>query len=207
MLGLTLLGIAFIVINNSSKATEVEGVLDCVADSCYSCVQTDHCGICDSATGKIICLNKNASTTDVKSFCGNSIEIEDVCQTKESWLAIVGLVLYIMGFAPGMGPLPWTINSEIFPNWARDTALSLTTFMNWVCNSIISQTFLQLSNAATPSGAFFTYCAITFVGMCYFFIFLPETRGMSLENTEELFEGKVTFIGLNSGYEQKKNNK
>ena len=29
--------------------------------------------------------------------------------------------------------------SEIFPNWARDTALSLTTFMNWVCNSIISQ--------------------------------------------------------------------
>ncbi|KAL5259603.1 hypothetical protein ACHWQZ_G009898 [Mnemiopsis leidyi] len=160
MLGLTLLGIAFIVINNSSKAMDVEEVMD----------------------------------------------IEDVCKTKESWLAIVGLVLYIMGFAPGMGPLPWTINSEIFPNWARDTALSLTTFMNWVCNSIISQTFLQLSNAATPSGAFFTYCAITFVGMCYFFVFLPETRGMSLENTEELFESKVMFVGLNAGYEPKKTN-
>lgn len=64
------------------------------------------------------------------------------------------------------------------------------------------QTFLQLSNAATPSGAFFTYCGITFLGMVYFYIFLPETKGMSLDNTEQLFKHKRVFIGLKAGYER-----
>ena len=66
-------------------------------------------------------------------------KISSVCDTQYSWMAVLGLVVYIMGFAPGMGPLPWTINSEIFPNWSRDMAMSITTTTNWICNSIISQ--------------------------------------------------------------------
>ncbi|XP_063680369.1 uncharacterized protein LOC134815725 [Bolinopsis microptera] len=213
MLGLSLLGVAFIVITNSSKAMDVAGVSDCageiIAESCYSCVESNNkCGICEGASGSLMCLSTNVTLiSDITQYCASGVtDIEKVCKTKESWLAIVGLIIYIMGFAPGMGPLPWTINSEIFPNWARDTALSLTTFTNWVCNSIISQTFLQLSNAATPSGAFFTYCAITFVGMVYFFICLPETKGISLEHTEELFESRLTFAGFKAGYEPKNKN-
>ena len=34
---------------------------------------------------------------------------------------------------------PPLCRSEIFPNWARDTALCITTFTNWLGNSIISQ--------------------------------------------------------------------
>ena len=75
-------------------------------------------------------------------FPGDQCQEADVCQTEYSWLAVVGLVVYMMGLAPGMGPLPWTINSEIFPNWSRDTAMSITTTTNWVCNSIVSQVYL-----------------------------------------------------------------
>ena len=66
-------------------------------------------------------------------------KVSSVCETQYSWMAVLGLVVYIMGFAPGMGPLPWTINSEIFPNWSSDTAMAITTTTNWICNSIISQ--------------------------------------------------------------------
>ncbi|KAL2485397.1 Inositol transporter 1 [Abeliophyllum distichum] len=31
------------------------------------------------------------------------------------WMAVMGLALYISFFAPGMGPVPWTVNSEIYP--------------------------------------------------------------------------------------------
>ncbi|KAH9704553.1 Inositol transporter 1 [Citrus sinensis] len=30
------------------------------------------------------------------------------------WIAVIGLALYITFFAPGMGPVPWTVNSEVY---------------------------------------------------------------------------------------------
>jgi hypothetical protein len=37
-----------------------------------------------------------------------------------SWVALAAIGGYLAAFAPGMGPLPWTINSEIYPHEARD---------------------------------------------------------------------------------------
>ena len=61
-------------------------------------------------------------------------------------LAIVVLFIYIAFFAPGMGPLPWTINAEIYPTWARSTAIAIATTVNWLCNLIVSMTFLTLTD-------------------------------------------------------------
>ena len=43
----------------------------------------------------------------------------DYCPSEVAWIVVVGLCLYLFFFAPGMGPMPWTINSEIYPLWAR----------------------------------------------------------------------------------------
>ena len=61
-------------------------------------------------------------------------------------LTIVVLFLYIAFFAPGMGPLPWTINSEIYPTWARSTAIAIATTVNWLCNLLVSMTFLTFTD-------------------------------------------------------------
>ncbi|KAL5259604.1 hypothetical protein ACHWQZ_G009899 [Mnemiopsis leidyi] len=201
MIGLTLLGISFIVIDKSSQGILTTGVGECVATSCYACLQSDLCGTCTDLAGQLLCVSRNA--TDLVSLGCSGDKVSSVCETQYSWMAVLGLVVYIMGFAPGMGPLPWTINSEIFPNWSRDTAMAITTTTNWICNSIISQTFLQLTNAATTSGAFFIYCGMILIGMIYFFIFLPETRGISLENTEQLFSSSLTFIGIKSSLKKR----
>ena len=52
----------------------------------------------------------------------------------------------------GMGPMPWTINSEIYPLWARSTGNAAATTVNWVSNLVIAMTFLTLTEAITTYG-------------------------------------------------------
>lgn len=50
--------------------------------------------------------------------------------------------------------MPWTINAEIYPMWARSTGNAVATSTNWIFNLIISLTFLTLSTAITRQGTF-----------------------------------------------------
>lgn len=38
-------------------------------------------------------------------------------------LVLAGLLLYLAAFSPGLGPVPWAVNAEIFPSQARPTPL------------------------------------------------------------------------------------
>ena len=42
----------------------------------------------------------------------------------------------------GAGPVPWTLNAEIYPLWCRSVAASLAAFINWTCDFILSVSFL-----------------------------------------------------------------
>ncbi len=108
--------------------------------------------------------------------------------TKLAPLAIVALFLYIATFAPGFGPLPWTINSEIYPTWARSTAISIATMVNWSFNLLVSMTFLSMADALGQPTTFGVYACLTFMGLLFVVLFVPETRGRSLEEVETLFQ-------------------
>lgn len=59
------------------------------------------------------------------------------CPSPVSFLPIAGMALYLCCFSAGFGPMPWTLNAEIYPNWARSTGLphspnpSFTMEGNW----------------------------------------------------------------------------
>jgi len=191
IVGLVVLGTAFIIMEPQSVITQGFGEDACgVATNCQQCTDAPGCGVCVS-NEVLLCIN---STRDVYQGHCDVGTFSVYCPSDKSWVAILGLVVYIAGFAPGMGPLPWAINSEIFPNWARSTALSITTMTNWIGNSVISQTFLRLANAVTPSGAFFLYGIVAVIAIVYFILFLPETKDLGLENTQHLFDNQVVFV-------------
>lgn len=103
-------------------------------------------------------------------------------------LAIVMVFLYIASFAPGFGPLPWTINSEIYPTWARSTAISIATMVNWTFNLLVSMTFLTMADNLGQPATFGVYAGLTFLGLLFVILLVPETRGRTLEEVESLFQ-------------------
>lgn len=111
----------------------------------------------------------------------------DICPAPYSFIVLAGLCLYLLTFGPGMGPMPWTINSEIYPLWARTTCCSITTSMSWFFNMLISLTFLTLVRGITREGAFALYATFGVAGFIFLFFFLPETKGKNLEETYAMF--------------------
>lgn len=170
---------------------------------CSSCIAEPRCGFCYDAQNLAVasCLEKNLddNTRSIGGPCtegsGNSnfVFANHICPSMtqgiglNTWLVLTGLVMYLAAFAPGMGPMPWTINSEIYPMWARSFCYSIATSVNWMFNLLISLTFISLTEALTTHGAFYMYSVIASIGWLLLFWKLPETRGRSLEDISSLF--------------------
>ena len=167
---------------------------------CLDCLGVqENCGFCyakDSSNNPIYgsCVPINVSSSENTAAFGRCSRKDhsvtwsyQACPYKYAWLAIVALVLYIAAFAPGMGPMPWTINSEIYPLWVRSTGNAFATATNWTCNLVISMTFLSLTEWITRYGAFWLYGGISVFGWLFFFVYLPETKTKSLEELQHLF--------------------
>jgi len=105
-------------------------------------------------------------------------------------LALASLALYVAFFAIGLGPVPWTVNSEIYPLQVRSKANSIATTVNWGSNLIVSFTFLTLTTYITKYGAFWLYSGIVLVSIAYVYFFLPETMGKSMEQIQQELSGR-----------------
>lgn len=111
------------------------------------------------------------------------------CPSAYSVISLIGLCLYLVSFAPGLGPMPWLINGELYPTWARSVCNSFTTSINWFFNLLISLTFLSLTQLLTIYGAFWLYAGFGLIGFTVFFYCLPETKDKSIE--EEAFDTSI----------------
>ena len=106
-------------------------------------------------------------------------------QDSASWLALAALLVYIAGFAMGLGPVFWLMISEVFALRIRGPAMATSTVANWGANFAISFTFLSLVSLISRSGTFFVYAALGVVALIVFHRKVPETKGRSLEEIEE----------------------
>lgn len=60
------------------------------------------------------------------------------------WLPLSCLVIYVLSFSLGFGPIPWLMMGEILPAKIRGTAASVATGFNWSCTFIVTKTFADL---------------------------------------------------------------
>ncbi|KAK7399952.1 hypothetical protein VNO78_11149 [Psophocarpus tetragonolobus] len=156
---------------------------------CMKCLKAE-CGFC--ASGSNILLPGACLTSDdvTKGMCQKDHRAwyTKGCPSKSGWLAIVGLALYIIFFSPGMGTVPWVVNSEIYPLRYRGVCGGISSTTNWISNLVVSQTFLTLTVAIGTAWTFMLFGFVALVGIFFVLIFVPETKGVPIEEVEQMLE-------------------
>lgn len=109
-------------------------------------------------------------------------------------LAVVFVLLYVIGFAIGMGAVTWVIMAEILPNRVRSKAMSVMIAVSWASNLLISQFTLTVIEALGSSAGgseddqqkqgvaylFGIFGAIVFCCLIFFATMVPETKGIKM---------------------------
>jgi SP family arabinose:H+ symporter-like MFS transporter len=100
-------------------------------------------------------------------------------------------ILYLMFFSSCIGPVFWTLMSELFPNRIRGLAMSIPVFTQWFFNAIVVLLFpWMFHNAATLSWGLLAIMAL--LQALFTWLFVPETKGKSLEQIEHFWHQQDT---------------
>jgi MFS transporter, SP family, galactose:H+ symporter len=97
---------------------------------------------------------------------------------------LTDVLAYIACFAVGMAPVSWLIISEIYPTSIRSQAMAVASVTMWVCNLLVSVTFLSLIGSLGLKFSFWIYAAASIAALVFSFRLVPETKGRTLEEIE-----------------------
>ncbi|KZT02553.1 general substrate transporter [Laetiporus sulphureus 93-53] len=102
------------------------------------------------------------------------------------WVACAFVWIFAMGFGYSWGPCSWIVVSEIWPLSVRGKGMSIATSSNWMNNFIVGQvTPTMLSDIGF--GTFVFFGSFTFLGGLFILFLVPETKGLTLEEMDEVF--------------------
>ncbi|OZJ05111.1 hypothetical protein BZG36_01380 [Bifiguratus adelaidae] len=113
----------------------------------------------------------------------------------QGWVAVAFIYVYIASFACSWGPIGWVLPSEIFPLRVRAKGISISASSNWMNNfiiALITPPMLQAWNW----GAYVFFAAFCFLAFFWVLIFVPETKGRTLEEMDEVFGSKAGTVDV-----------
>ncbi|OCL03960.1 general substrate transporter [Glonium stellatum] len=102
------------------------------------------------------------------------------------WAAVVMVWLFVIHFGYSWGPCAWIVISEIWPLSNRPYGIALGASSNWMNNFIVGQVTPDMLSGMTY-GTYIFFGLLTFGGAIFVWLFVPETKGLSLEEMDILF--------------------
>ncbi|MDO8301972.1 MAG: sugar porter family MFS transporter [Sedimentisphaerales bacterium] len=110
-------------------------------------------------------------------------------------IILVIVSLAAIPHAIALGPLPWLMMSEIFPNRIRAKAVAITTTFLWSVIFVVAYIFPIISGYSekvlgSVSGMFWIYAVMCVFAIIFGVFLLPETKGKTLEQIAEGWKKK-----------------
>lgn len=102
------------------------------------------------------------------------------------YVMIIFGCLFILFYATTWAPCVWTVNGEMFPSRVRAYAVAIATCGNWSWNFLLGFfTPFITGDIGFRYGYVFAACSLTGAVIVYFFLY--ETKGLTLEQIEEMY--------------------
>jgi hypothetical protein len=101
------------------------------------------------------------------------------------YLTVASLIFFVAAWTIGPGTVVQLVISEIYPLSIRGIAMSAVTAVIWATYLVVTLTFLSLIDLLGKPDTFWLYAALCVVSFVYVYFYMPETKGLSLEEIEE----------------------
>uniref|UniRef100_A0A1B6GJS3 Major facilitator superfamily (MFS) profile domain-containing protein n=1 Tax=Cuerna arida TaxID=1464854 RepID=A0A1B6GJS3_9HEMI len=111
-----------------------------------------------------------------------------------TWFPVVNLFVFMAASTIGYLVVPWVMIGELYPSKVRGIMGGLTTFVGHFCVFIVVKTFPFFKSVST-FGTFLMYGTVSLLGTIFFFLYLPETQGRTLQEIEDYFCGRTKTLG------------
>lgn len=106
-----------------------------------------------------------------------------------TWVTLSALCLFVSVYAVGAGPIPWLMLREIFAPNVRRRATALTAGVHWFFAFGVTTLHQNLVHMISPGWTFWHYAVTSLIGTIFVYFFVPETKGKTLEEIHNEFDG------------------
>ena len=103
-------------------------------------------------------------------------------------LVMVGFSFFITSFAIGVGGTGWLIQGEVFPTAVRGRAAAIGASVDWIANFALIEVFPAWHNAIGLGWVMVCFAVIAVLAIGFVYRWLPETKGLSVEEAVSVFE-------------------
>ena len=97
------------------------------------------------------------------------------------------LIIFTLAYNVGMGCLTWVVATEILPFRSRRWTHTVANVTSNLCWFAVTKTYTDISKTFGISVPFFIYGSVCLFGFVFIYVFLPETRGKTPEETAKAF--------------------
>ena len=107
---------------------------------------------------------------------------------------IVSTLSFVVFFALGPGSIPWLITGELFKTGPRPAATSVATLVNWIANLAVGLLF-PVMDTYIGDFSFIPFIVLTSILLVFLYVYLPETKGQSVEDIAEMLADPQAWNG------------
>lgn len=105
-------------------------------------------------------------------------------------LVLVALLIFVAGYASGMGSIPWS-SVEFLPLNRRSFGAACISCTNWLSNTVVSISYLSIANFMGMDHAMIMFAIFTVINWVFVYYYYPEVKGLTLEEIGKVFENGI----------------
>ncbi|XP_030376181.1 facilitated trehalose transporter Tret1-2 homolog isoform X2 [Scaptodrosophila lebanonensis] len=147
----------------------------------------------ERAGRKILLLFSSTVMTICLAILGAYFDMKDSGKDVSAigWLPLLCVVLFMITFSVGYGPIPWLMMGELFLPDVKATAVALTVMSNWFCVFVVTKCFGSMIAAWGSDMTFWFFAACMAIATLYVATMVLETKGKSSQQIQMWLNGSM----------------